>query len=157
MIQYHSRADNCVTLFTFASSLCMYDHRYSRLAPNGWTWRKVDIMPAEEKRSSDKLMARQILKRWFSLNSTNRMSHCQTCLGIEDLAENNWNLTRKGKLQLMLILVCIYATIPGLRTAKRNSKLSDCLHIVNMYYLICQSESPFCAIHECFRSTGFSS
>lgn len=27
----------------------MYDHRYSMLAPNGWTWRNVEMMPEFEK------------------------------------------------------------------------------------------------------------
>lgn len=34
---------------TLESSCCMYDHRYSILAPNGWTWRNVEMMPEFEK------------------------------------------------------------------------------------------------------------
>lgn len=40
--------------FTLESSCCMYDHRYSILAPKGWTWRNVDMMP-ERKRQRQTL------------------------------------------------------------------------------------------------------
>lgn len=41
-----------VLVCTFGSSLWMYDHRYSRFAPNGCTWRNVEMMPAEKKKKA---------------------------------------------------------------------------------------------------------
>lgn len=37
----------------------MYDQRYSMLAPNGWTWRNVEMMPEFETQTWD-ITERQI-------------------------------------------------------------------------------------------------
>lgn len=34
--------------FTLESNLWMYDSKYSKFAPNGWTWRKVEMMPEKK-------------------------------------------------------------------------------------------------------------